>query len=92
MSGKYFVVTLNCGSREPPNAAIEGALAQPYDWLRFSRDCYFVYGYGSPQNLFNLLRPLLHAEDLILVTETDAAQRHGWVSEVAVGWFTKFRL
>lgn len=92
MFGRYFVVTLNCGPRNPPNEAIEGALAPPFDWLRFSRDCYFVYAFGSSASaIYNLLRPLLHSEDLILVSEVDAAQRYGWVSQLAVNWFTKYR-
>lgn len=92
MIGKYYVVTLNCGTRKVPNDAIERALAQPYDWLRFSPNCYFVYAYASsPQSIYNLLKPLLDAQDLILIVPIDPSPRYGWTSKLAVDWFNKFR-
>lgn len=94
MQGKYFSVTLNCGPRNPPNDAIERALAQPYDWLRFSRDVYYVYAppaLPTAEGLYYQLKPLLHPDDLVLVTELNGAQRYGWVSSVAAEWFNRHR-
>lgn len=93
MPGNYFVVTLNCGARNAPNDAIEAALAPPYDWLRFSRDSYYVYAPIGAFSLtiYSLLKPLLHADDLILVTQINGQERHGWVSVLAKEWFDRHR-
>jgi hypothetical protein len=91
MIGQFFVISLNCGPRKAPNAAIEKALSS-YDWLRFSNDTYYVYAYFSkPSEIYDIVKPLLHNADLILVTQTLPETRMGWTSKIAIDWFEKIR-
>lgn len=91
MLEQFFVVTINCGARKAPNGAVELALSG-YDWLRFSRESYYVHAYvAGPNEIYNMLKPILHSDDLILVVQVLPDTRMGWTSKIAVDWFEKFR-
>ena len=90
MSGKYYVITLNC-SKAVPNDAIERALGA-YEWLRFAPNTYYAYTYATEATgLYNLLKPLLDANDFILVAEISIPNRHGWGAKIAADWFNQVR-
>lgn len=91
MTGKFYVITFNCGVRLVPNEAIERALGIGHDWLRFSPHCYYAYATVDAGVLYSVIRPLLHPEDLILVSEINPENRFGWVSQVAVEWLARSR-
>ena len=89
----YYVVTLNCGTRAVPDEAIKTALGGQDDWLRFANGVYYVYSrWSDAAGIYKSIKPLLHQDDFVLVSRTEAGDLYGWGSQIVVDWFAKTRV
>ena len=91
MDDKVYVVVINCGDRIAPNSNIERAINSARDWLRFSQNVYFIRSGFLADYWYDVIKPLLHVEDQLLVIEANEQNRKGWVFPLALEWFTTRR-
>ena len=91
MTGKYFVILINSGSRPTPYEAIQGQIG-PDDWLRLSANQVFVYSHRQAKELWKAIVPVLDPADFAIVVE--AIPPNGWMtsSQLVSDWFAKPRL
>lgn len=85
---KHYAVLINFhGSGRPLSDEIERVLSATVpDWLRFAPGQYLVATALPAETIYSTIRPLLHANDLILVIEVNIQNRIGWGQQIAVDW------
>ena len=88
----YYIISVNCGTRPVPNDAIQNVLNAQEDWLRFGGDTYYVFSrVMTARQLYDQIKPVLHGDDFILVSNANVADLYGWGTQMVVDWFAKSR-
>ena len=87
MNGSVYAVLINSADRPVPNDRVEGVLNGAKNWLRYSRDIYFVRTELDASAWYRRVRAVLHPDDLVMVIEANENNRMGWVTQLAREWF-----
>ena len=83
-----FAILINTDVRNTPVERIEGVLNGAKNWLRFAPNVYFVLTELDHDAWYRRVRAVLNPVDSIMVVNTIETERAGWMSELAVNWFT----
>ena len=87
---KFYSIMLNTGGRAVPNDRIEHILDRVVsDWLRYASNQYIVAFEGEAAALYQDLKPILHADDQIVVVKLMLEDRWGWAGPIVTQWITK---
>ena len=70
----------------PPHEAIAGVLGRMKDWARYSATGWLVWTDLELHEVYERLRPLMHANDFLLVHEVVNNTFYGWVPANIIGW------
>ncbi len=86
---KFYTILMNCHGRTPPNSAVEHALNGEPDWLRLTMTQYLVRSDKSAAQIYDLVKPMLHTADTVMVVELNLSNRRGWVVKTVREWLAK---
>lgn len=88
---KFLHFGFNYHGRSAKTTELEETFDSAFDWYRYAANCWIAYTTKTPQQWYELLKPLLHANDTFLICEIDPKNRYGYLPEEAWNWLQKDR-
>jgi hypothetical protein len=91
MLGQYYFMYVNTVTGNNPSDEIEKALAS-MEWARLrGGDIYILYSQKRPDEIYDMIKPILGDSAHILVGKFDMNSHRGWLSTASVEWLNRAR-
>ena len=84
---KYLHITFNYVGHKGMMGKVQPIISQyAVDWLRYAPYCWIVYTSDSPYTWVERLRPLMGADENVLIFELNYSNYYGWTSDLVRKW------
>jgi len=81
---KFLHIAFNFEGRSSSSRddAIKKAMDTGIDWYKYAPNCWLIWTNRTPKKWYDILKPKIHADDSIFITEIEMSNSFGYLPRV----------